>query len=321
MPRLTAALLGSVLAAACSSQPAQGSSASAGSSGSGSPVAPAPAPAPARVATPLEIVQRSAAPNVRVAPAELAVPGVDLFALTVPPVAGDDTSEVKLAGVVGGKLVEGRDLMRAAADARPDRKVLARVALAVAQREGDLLDAPTTPEQRKAKVRPPTIAGNALTFWVWTTDVPRSLERGKVDLATGAVDIAPPPMPHDAMIARAIATLGGVSVLRHPAAIKTLADACSDPKARQALVSALASHPRPRTRVAVADQIHRCGAAAVDPLINAMEQDKSAMVRPEAASGLGRVGEPRARPSLAKAARSEDANLAWAAKNALGKIK
>ncbi|HEU4727924.1 MAG TPA: HEAT repeat domain-containing protein, partial [Kofleriaceae bacterium] len=267
---------------------------------------------------------RSAAPSVRVGPAELSVPGVDLFSLIEPPAPGDEDSEVKLVGVVGGadgKLVEGRDLMRAVADVKPDRKTLARVALAVAQRQGELLDAATTSEQRKARVRPPTITDNALTFWVWTTDVPRSLERGKVDLATGAVDIAPPPMPRDAMIARAIATLGGVSILRHPAAIRTLADACSDPKARQALVSALASHPRARSRMAIADQIHRCGAAAVDPLINAMEQDKAAMVRSQAAIALGRIGDSRARPSLAKAARSEDANLVWAAKNALGKIQ
>ncbi|HET7504627.1 MAG TPA: HEAT repeat domain-containing protein [Kofleriaceae bacterium] len=279
------------------------------------------APAPPKPATPLELVQRSAAPNVRVAAAELKVPGVELFTLTEPPAPGDEDSEVKLTGVVAGKPVDGRDLMRAVLDARPDRKTIAKLALAVAQREGDILDAATTPEQRKARVRPPALARNALTFWVWTTDVPRSLERGTVDLATGAVEIAPPAMPRDAMIAHAIATLGGVSVLRHPAAIRTLADACSDPRARQALVSALASHPRPRTRVAVADQIHRCGAAAVDPLIAAMEQDKAAMVRSQAALALGRVGEPRARPSLAKAARSEDANLAWAAKNSLGKIK
>jgi HEAT repeat protein len=52
-----------------------------------------------------------------------------------------------------------------------------------------------------------------------------------------------------------------------------------------------------------------------------MEKDKSAMVRTRAASALGRLGDGRARPALAKAARSEDANLVWAAKNSLGKLK
>jgi HEAT repeat protein len=51
-----------------------------------------------------------------------------------------------------------------------------------------------------------------------------------------------------------------------------------------------------------------------------MQHDRSAMVRSEAASALGRTGDPRARPALAKAARSDDANLAWAAKNALAKL-
>jgi HEAT repeat protein len=45
------------------------------------------------------------------------------------------------------------------------------------------------------------------------------------------------------------------------------------------------------------------------------------MVRSRAATALGRVGDKRARPALAKAAKSEDANLSWAANNALKKLE
>jgi len=113
----------------------------------------------------------------------------------------------------------------------------------------------------------------------------------------------------------------GSVVSRYPGAIDTLVAACAEPKPRQVLLSLLSRHPRDRTRMAIANELRRCGAAAVDPLINQMEHDPSAMVRTEAASALGRTGDPRARAALAKAARSDDANLAWAAKNALGKLK
>jgi hypothetical protein len=256
--------------------------------------------------------------------AEATVPGIELFLVTDAKAPPDEEVEATLVGVIGGAggtIVEGRDLLRAVIDAKPDAKALARVALWAGHRDGEILQAATTAEQRKAKVKPPATKGNTFTFWVWTSDVPRSLERGTLDRTTGALEIAPLPRPPKVEIASAIATLAGPSVLRHPAAIKALAEACKDPKAEQALTSALANHPRVKTRAAVAGEIHRCGAVAIDPLINAMEHDPSAIVRPEAASALGRVGEPRARAALAKAARSEDANLAWAAKNALGKLK
>jgi len=96
---------------------------------------------------------------------------------------------------------------------------------------------------------------------------------------------------------------------------------CDQPRARQALLSALGNHPRIKTRAAIADELHRCGAAAVDGLITAMQGDRSALVRRQAATALGRIGDARARAALGKATRSEDDNLAWAAKNALGKLK
>jgi hypothetical protein len=203
---------------------------------------------------------------------------------------------------------------------KPPPKQLAEVALQVAGRDGDVLDAATTPEQRAAKVARPAIADQMFSFWVWTREVPRSLEHATLDLSTGKLTLVPPAMPREVAVAHAIATLNGVSVARHASAAATLGEACSDGKALQALERALENHPRTKTRVAVADELRHCGAPALDVLINAMEHDRASVVRQAAASSLGKIGEPRARAALAKAARSEDANLAWTAKNALGKL-
>ena len=326
MLRLIASVSASMLAiAACDSpkaHPAQTGGGSAGSAGSGSQAAAtAVKPKPASV---LEQVQQWAPADTQVAPAELKVPGLELFSLAEKASAADDEgAPVRLVGVaggVGGEILEGRDLVRAAIDGKPDGKTLARVALSVAGDDSELLDAPKTREQKQARVGPPAALHGALVFWVWTTDVPRMVERARVELATGALEIEPPKMSHEVMISNAITTLGSASVSRHAVAIRTLAASCAEPRPRQALLAALGNHPRVKTRVAAAAEAHQCGAAAVDALITAMEKDRAAQVRSQAASTLGRIGDERARPALAKAVRGEDANLAWAAKNALKKI-
>ena len=341
MPRLIALVSVGVLAA-CSSQPqggngaagsgsaattgsavgTAGSASAAGAAGSGSQAA-APPPAP-KPATTLEQVQREAPEGAKVARVELAVPGIELFAVTdAAPRADDDAGQGKLVGVAGGRggqLLEGRDLMKAAIAGKLGKPMLARLALWVAGDDGKVLDRATSREQKKAKVGPPAIARGALTFWVWTTDLPPMLERGRVDLATGGVELVLQPGSPAAGISNAMTTLASNHVSRHAMAIKTLADACAEPRARQALISALASHPRIKTRVVIAEEARRCGATAVDGLITAMEQDKSAVVRSEAARALGRIGDSRARPALAKAVRGQDANLAYAAGNALKKL-
>jgi hypothetical protein len=333
MLRLIAVIAASLLAASCTSNKPEGAGGGAGTaaggaargSGSGSSGGKAAASARPAPTTTLEQVQRSAPAGTRAAPAGIAVPGIELFALTdATPAEDADYTAGTLVGVVGGvggTLVEGTDLLRAVAQARPDRKTLARIAAWAAQREGEILDKASTAEQRKARVAGPAIKGTTLTFWLWTTETPRSLEKGTLELTTGNLELAPPAMPREAAIARALATLAGPSVSRHPAAIKALVALCSDARARQAVLSMLANHPRDRTRAAVADEVHKCGAPAVEPLINLMERDRSAMVRTQAALALGRTGDARARPALAKASRGDDANLVWAAKSSLGKLK
>lgn len=320
------ALAGAIAVASCSPGNSAGNAGGSGSAPEPAAAPPAPdaavAAPPAKPATALEQVQRQAPSGSKVAPASIQVPGVELFVVSdgKPPAEGE-SAVTALVGVAGGAVVDGRDLMKAVVAAKPAPADLARIALQAAQRDsdGNVLDAATTREQHKARVGAPAIHGDALVFWVATTDEPRVLERGTLVLSTGAFELEPQ-LPHPRAVANAIATLAGGGISRYPGAIKLLAASCAEPAARQALVVALRNHPRDRSRADIAASIHKCGGAAVDPLIQAMQHDRSAMVRSEAASALGRTGDPRARPALAKAARSDDANLAWAAKNALAKL-
>jgi hypothetical protein len=344
--RFIAVVSASLVVAACSSKPTQGGggsgsagSATAGSAavgsaggsagGSGSAAAQAgsgnlAAVPAAKPASTLAQVQAGAS-GAKVVPAEIAVTGVDLFQVSdAKPLPDDEGLPPKLVGVVGGaggEVVEGRPLLRAVIAAKPAPKALAQIALWAAGDDGELLLAAKTREQRKAKVGPPAIARNALGFWVLTTDMPRMLEHGTLELSNGMLDLALAPLPPKQAISNAMTTLGSVAVSRHATAIRTLAASCSDARARQALLAALSNHPRMKTRAAIADEAHRCGPAAVDALVTAMEQDGSRVVRAQAAAALGRIGDPRARPALAKAVRGDDANLAYTAGNALKKLK
>lgn len=327
--RLLLRLVSASLLSACSSHPSQSAGSAAGSgsapipaasgTSSGSQAAAAPKPA-----STLEQVQREAPADAQVAPAGVAVSGVDLFLVSDGKPAPEDEGlpprVVGVSGGAGGALLEGRDLVRAVIQAKADPKVIAQVALWVAQDDGAILDKAKTPEQRKAKVGPPAVTGGKLGFWVLTTDPKPQVEHGQLDLGNGLLELQPLPLPQKLAIDRAMITLGSEKLSRHTAAIRTLAAVCADSRARQALLGALASHPRIKARAVAADEAHRCGATAVDALVNAMERDRSALVRRQAASALGRIGDARARPALAKAARGEDANLAWTAGNALKKI-
>lgn len=297
-------------------------SASAGSgSGTGS--------AAASAGTDVERVVAWAAKELHVPPANVKagptmegeVPGVALFVATDDkPAVGEDGASV-LAAVVGGNVVGGEALLRAVSEAKAKEPVLAKVALAVAQRSGEVLEKATTPEEKKAKVGKPTTKDGVFSFWVLTMEEPRSLEHATVELATGKLALRPAPLAPKDAVSRAMVSIAGPTTARHAAAARTLADLCKEPRAQQALLSVLSNHTRMRTRVAVASEIHRCGASVVTPLVTAMERDSSPVVRTEAAMALGRIGASSARPALAKAARSDDANLAWAAKKSLEKIK
>jgi len=327
--RISATLaLAAVVSVGCSSQKAQNAGAADSGSNAGGQVGNAVAlggsagSAVAPPASPIERVQRSAVAGSRVTPAELTVPGVPLFTVADDKPSPEDEGLLpSLAGVRDDSVLEGRELVRAVIAAKPAPRVIAQVALAVAKDDSQILDAPAGRDQRKLKIRPPAVAGSSLAFWVRTSDVPPQIERGTLDLTSGALTLQPVPQPPTLVIAHAMTTLDSGAVARHGNAIRTLAAMCTDSRARQALLSALGNHPRSKTRAAVADEVHRCGAPAVDPLVQAMEHDRAGLVRRQAAAALGRIGDARARPALAKAARGEDANLAWSAGNALKKLR
>lgn len=330
---IAAFLAGVLLAAACNSKP-QGSGApvpsrpdDTGSSKMTPPPDPTPTTPPKST---LEQVQRWAPAGHTVGAAGIDVPGLDIFMVSPPdaPVPADGMRPyaiVAVEGGVGGKLLERQEVIRAAGVATQDPVKLAQLAILVFRKQGALLMGATTDEQRKAKVTAPQAipGGGGIELWIWTTGAGRMLEHYRLDLARATLEyVAPAPPSADDAVASAVASLAGTSTSMHAAALKTLAGLCAtDPKAKQALLDALAKHSRDDTRAAAAQAASACGGAAIDPLIRAMEQDKANLVRWKAAAALGVIGDAKARPALEKAAKSDSPEVSYAAKTALGKLK
>jgi hypothetical protein len=292
---------------------------------------PPPDPSPPSPSAPprstLEQVQRWAPAGHTVGGAGVEVPGLDVFMVSPPdaPIPDDGARPyaiVAVSGGAGGKLLEREEVLRAAFAATKDAAKLAELAVLVHHVEGEVLDGPQDDPQRKAGVTAPALtSGGALELWVWTTGVGRMLEHYRVD-ASGRLERIPQVVSADDAVASAVASLAGTSISSQNNAIKKLAGLCAaNPKARQVLLDALAGHKRDDTRAAAADASPACGAAAIAPLIKAMEQDRSGTVRWKAAAALGAIGDAKARPALEKAAKSDSPELAAAAKLALGKLK
>ncbi|HWU86449.1 MAG TPA: hypothetical protein VN253_04215, partial [Kofleriaceae bacterium] len=249
MHAIVALLAGMLLAAACNSQKTQGGAGSAPdritTTGSSTMTSPPPATPPK---TTLEQVQRWAPAGHTVGAAGIDVPGLDVFMVSPPdaPVPADGMrpySIVAVQGGAGGKLLEREDVIRAAGAATQDPVKLARLAMLVFQRPGELLMGATTDAQRKAQVTAPRAIPGGIEFWVWTAGVGRTLMRGRLDPARATLEYVQPPPSTDDAVANAVAALAGTSVSMHAMALKTLAGACAaDPKARQALLDALAHH-------------------------------------------------------------------------------
>jgi hypothetical protein len=312
--------------AGCNPHQAQSSGGPPGPADNGSQTmtkqTPTPPPKPTSA---LAQVQQWAPAGSTVSPAGITVTDIELFAVRDnKPVPADGYSSGTLVGVVGGHgghIVEGRDLVRAVIGSKPDPKTLAHIALWAARREGEILEAPQNDEQRKAKVGPPAVAGGALVFWVWSSGVGRMLQLAKLDLSTAAFELGSPPVSADDAVDGAIAALAGNNPSMQASAIRTLGASCTSAKARRALLEALASHGNEEVRRQVALAVQGCGADAVDPLIHALERDRSTDVQAQAAKTLGEIGDKRARPALEKAARSPDHGVALLAKDALTKLK
>lgn len=283
--------------------------------------------------TTLEQVKRSA-PGMSVGKLDRAsvgergvdTPGVDIFELSdpkAPPADGNASHKiVAIAGGVGSPILEDPGAILRAVDAgTKDAVVLARVGLIVNRRDyPQLLVAATTEQERKMNVTAPTRTGSVVEMWFYTGGMGRTLTHARLDLATGKLDrIEPPPPNAKQAVANAIAELASSpSPSQRGYALKTLAASCSDPAASKAFFGALANHASDEIRAAAADAAPACGAAAVAPLIHALEHDKARLVRGKAALALGTIGDRKAIPALEKAATTD---IASAVKIALGKLK
>ena len=251
------------------------------------------------------------------------VPGVELFMVVdpsapIPPDGVQQYSIVAVTGGVNGQLLEREDAMRAVIKVTQDATTLAKVAMLVYRREGELLQAPKDDHQRKAGVVAPAPVSGAVEFWIHTAGVSRMLLRGRLDLAKATLEVGAPPVSKSDAIANAITALGGTSRSMHRSALKTLADSCSDPAASKALLDALAGHSSEDVRGAAADAAPACGTSAVDALIHSLEHDTSRIVRSKVITALGTIGDRKARPALEKLLTSD---LGTVVKAALDKLK
>lgn len=278
-----------------------------------------PPPAPPR--TVLEQVQRWAPQGSTVSDAGFAVPGVELFKIAdhapLPRDAYPTYQIVAVAGGLGSPILQGDDAMRAAIKGTQDPGKLAAIALAVNRRPAMLLERANDDDQRKHKFTAPVLAGGAVEFWVMTGSPGLTLMRGRLDLATGKLELAEPPRDDSEVIAGAIAGLQGAG---YTIALDTLKQRCTNPAVSKALFDALEHGQKDDLRARAAMAVEACGAAAVEPLIHALENDPVVSVRATAAGTLAKLKDKRARPALEKAAQSSDSYLAYAAKEALKKL-
>jgi hypothetical protein len=221
---------------------------------------------------------------------------------------------VAVVGGLGQPILQGDEAMRAVIQATRDPVKLAEIALAVPRRAAMLVQQPRNIEQRDKGVAAPAIVGNHLDFWIVTGSPGMTLMHARLDLATGKLELSDPESSSDAVIADAITALAGAN---YESALDTLKEHCMDAKARMALFDALANASKEDLRWRAAMAVEACGASAVEPLITALETDKSVTVRTAAARALGRLRDVRARPALERAARERDSRLASAASDAL----
>lgn len=256
------------------------------------------------------------------------VPGVDLFMVSDPkqPIPADGTLAyqiVAVAGGVGKPIIEGKvEVLRAVIAATSEPMTLARAALLVHDRAGEVLTKAEDDRQRKAQVAPPVARGDAIIFFMRTSGMGRELLRGRLELQSATLELASPPVAQGDAIANAISALAGTNLSLQRTAIATLSAACAtDPAARKGLIDAIGKLANDELRGLAAVGAGACGVDAVDTLIRVLEHDKSVLVQSQAAAGLGKIGNAKARPALTKAAASADPGVSWTAKKALESLK
>ncbi|MEO8840155.1 MAG: HEAT repeat domain-containing protein [Kofleriaceae bacterium] len=254
--------------------------------------------------------------------------GIDVFMVTVrnQPVADGRShfSVVAIVGGVGNPILEDKAAILAAvakttAKTTKDAQKLARVGLLLNGRDDSPLTSASSDEQRKAGVKPPAIANNAIGFWIFSGSPAGNLYHCTLDLSTAALTVGGAPSAASNVVDDAVSALQSGNPAAAQQALDALASACqSNPAAKKLLFATLANHAREDARAAAAFSAPKCGHDALAPLIASLEHDKSRIVRGKVAFALAELGDKSAIPALEKATTTD---IATAAGIALDQLK
>jgi hypothetical protein len=252
--------------------------------------------------------------------------GIDVFMVTPPnqgPPPADGRgrySVVAIAGGVGNPILEDKGaILAAAGKTTKDAQKLARLGLLLNGRDDSPLKSAADDAQRKAGVKAPAIANNAIDFWIFSGSPIRNLYQCKLDLSTGALTVGAGGSASSGVVEAATSALQSGNPAAFQQALDGLATACStNPAAKKLLFDTLANHAREDARAAAAFSAPKCGHDALAPLIASLEHDKSRIVRGKAAFALAELGDKHAIPALEKATTTD---IASAAKVALEQLK
>jgi hypothetical protein len=253
-------------------------------------------------------------------------PGVDVFMVTPPnqaPVADGQShfSVVAIAGGVGNPILDDKGaILAAVAKTTKDAQKLARIGLLVNGRDDSPLKSASDDAQRKAGVKAPAIANNAIEFWIFSGSPGRNLYHCTLDLATGALILGGGAGASSGVVDAAVSALKSSNPAAFQQALDALAAACpTDPAAKKLLFDTLANHANENARAAAAFSAPKCGHDALAPLIHSLEHDKSRIVRGKVAFALADLGDKAAIPALEKAKTTDIASAAGIALDKLSK--
>jgi hypothetical protein len=250
------------------------------------------------------------------------LPGVELF------YAANTVEYRGIAVIDGGAPMSGAEAFKAVrARGVSDPTQLAALSLLFFRKGGnpivDATEAGSQPPAVRAAIKPPAIHGNVLEFWGWD-EQHEQVMRHQLDLTTlqlqsqnGQLVTNQSANPID----QALARLAGPSATMYQGAIDDIVAACSDPRAAAALSQIITTHQHADARSWAAFQSPNChDAKTVPALVSALERDKDARVRKQAADALGKLKATAARDALTKAQSDPDADVSGAAGRALKKL-
>jgi HEAT repeats len=188
----------------------------------------------------------------------------------------------------------------------------------------DANEATDQPAAIVAQVTAPRVQGKTLELWARDQrgdNVVRyqvDLEAATLSAQTGAQLAA---VGQD-VVAQALQLLAGSSDTMYPGAIDALVAACSQPRARTALHDVIRNHGNTSAREWAAFQAASChDDETVAILIQALDKDRAAGVRKNAADALGKLAASKARTALERAQKDPDMSVRGAAERAIAKLR